>query len=82
MGSSRNWYDIGNEIRTAVQDSLRTGDFADLGDVISDTVSDVVDEAKRLVKTANDKSQDQQKTWQSKTTYQYTTNTTDRKSVV
>ena len=78
MGSSRNWYDIGNEIRTAVQDSLRTGDFADLGDVISDTVSDVVDEAKRLVKTANDKSQDQQKTWQSKTTYQYTTNTTKK----
>ena len=44
-----NWYDIGNEIRGAVQESIRNGDFSNLGNVISDTVNGVVDEAKRQV---------------------------------
>lgn len=50
MNRNSNWYDIGNEIRDAVLDSLQTGDFTRFGDVITDTVNDVVDEAKRQVK--------------------------------
>lgn len=50
MENNRNWYDIGNEIRGAVEDSLRTGDFSKIGNVVSDTVNGVVDEAKRQVK--------------------------------
>lgn len=50
MGQNSNWYDIGNEIRNAVEGSLRTGDFTKLGDVLTDTINDVVDEAKLQAK--------------------------------
>lgn len=49
MEGNRNWRDIGNEIRGAVEDSLRTGDFSRIGGVVSDTVNQVVNEAKRQV---------------------------------
>lgn len=40
--SDKNWSDIGNDIRSAVSDSLRTGDFSDLGAVIGEAASDVI----------------------------------------
>lgn len=42
-GSNKNWGDIGKDIRDAVSDSLRTGDFSDFGESISDAVADVID---------------------------------------
>ena len=42
-GSDKNWGDIGKDIRDAVSDSLRTGDFSDFGESISDAVADVID---------------------------------------
>ncbi len=41
--SNKDWSDIGKDIRSAVSDSLRTGDFSDFGDSISDAVSEVID---------------------------------------
>ncbi len=41
--SNKDWSDIGKDIRGAVSDSLRTGDFSDFGDSISDAVSDIID---------------------------------------
>ena len=53
MEDNRNWSDIGNEIRGAVEDSLRTGDFSRIGGVVADTVNQVVNEAKRQVSQKN-----------------------------
>ena len=44
-----NWNKIGNELRDAVTDSLQTGDFSQLGDVLSGTVNSAVAEAKRQI---------------------------------
>lgn len=41
MSANKSWSSIGEEIRGAVEDALRTGDFRDLGDVVTDTVKDV-----------------------------------------
>ncbi len=41
--SDKNWGDIGKDIRNAVSDSLRTGDFSDFGESIGDAISDVID---------------------------------------
>lgn len=41
MSANKSWSSIGEEIRDAVEDALRTGDFRDLGDVVTDTVKDV-----------------------------------------
>lgn len=52
--SINDWNEIGNEIRDAVQDSLRTGDFQQLGNVLSGTVNSAVTEAKRQIEQARD----------------------------
>lgn len=41
MSANKSWSSIGEEIRDAVEDALRTGNFTDLGDVVTDTVKDV-----------------------------------------
>lgn len=48
MGES-NWNKIGNELREAVEDSLNTGDFQQLGQVLTGTVSSALSEAKRQI---------------------------------
>lgn len=68
MDNNRNWYEIGNEIRDAVEKSIRTGDFSGFGNVLSDTVNEVVDEAKRQVKqTVNNSANRTNYTYTSKT---------------
>jgi hypothetical protein len=47
MDSNRNWNEIGNEIRNAVEQTIRTGDFSEFTSAVTDTVSGVVDEARR-----------------------------------
>lgn len=71
MESNRNWSDIGNEIRGAVEDSLRTGDFTRIGGVVSDTVNQVVNEAKRQVNQSMKGTSSGGAAWQ-KTSYQKT----------
>lgn len=41
MNANKSWSNIGEEIRGAVEDALRTGNFRDLGDVVTGTVKDV-----------------------------------------
>lgn len=41
MSEDKSWSNIGEEIRGAVEDALRTGNFRDLGDVVTGTVKDV-----------------------------------------
>ncbi|MGN0167771.1 MAG: 5-bromo-4-chloroindolyl phosphate hydrolysis family protein [Acetatifactor sp.] len=41
MSANKSWSSIGEEIRGAVEDALRTGDFRDLGDAVTGTVKDV-----------------------------------------
>lgn len=41
MNANKSWSSIGEEIRDAVESALRTGNFKDLGDVVTDTVKDV-----------------------------------------
>ena len=71
MEDNRNWSDIGNEIRGAVEDSLRTGDFTRIGGVVSDTVNQVVNEAKRQVNQSMKGTSSGGAAWQ-KTSYQKT----------
>lgn len=41
MSVDKSWSNIGNEIRDAVEDALKTGNFRDLGDTVTGTVKDV-----------------------------------------
>ncbi len=54
MSSSQNWNEMGNEIRQAVEESIRSCDFSNLGKVFSDTINSVVDEAKFQAKQVRD----------------------------
>lgn len=47
MAANQNWNIIGEQIRDAVQESLSTGDFKQLNDIIAGTVSSAVSEVKR-----------------------------------
>jgi hypothetical protein len=47
MDSNLNWNEIGNEIRDAVEATIRTGDFSGFTSAVTDTLSGVVDEARR-----------------------------------
>lgn len=40
-----NWSEIGNEVRSAISESLSTGDFSRLGNTITNTVSDALNSA-------------------------------------
>lgn len=42
MDNNRSWSSIGKEIRDAVSEALETGNFRDLGDVVTETVTDTV----------------------------------------
>ena len=42
MSDNRSWSDIGEELRDAVGDALRSGNFKDLSDVVMNTVTDTV----------------------------------------
>lgn len=47
--SVSDWNRIGNQLREAVEDSLNTGNFQQLGDALSDTVNSALAEAKKQV---------------------------------
>lgn len=70
MSSSQNWNEMGHEIRQAVEESIRSCDFSNLGKVFSDTINSVVDEAKFQAKQVRDSVNTQS------TRQQYTTRST------
>lgn len=49
MNTNKSWSSIGEEIRGAVEDALKTGDFTELGSAVSNTVRDVSDKVGQAV---------------------------------
>ena len=45
MSENRNWNGIGEELKNALSDALQSGDFKNLNDLVSQTVTDAIDEA-------------------------------------
>lgn len=46
MNENQKWKNLGEEIRNAVEDALRSGDFSGLDDVLSDTVAGTINSVK------------------------------------
>ena len=57
MNVNKSWNSIGEEIRCAVEDALRTGDFRDLGDTFSNTVKDVKVKVEKTVSNGKKETQ-------------------------
>lgn len=49
MNDNQSWNNFGEEIRYAVEDALKTGDFSQLNDVISGTVKDTLNNVKEKI---------------------------------
>lgn len=49
MNDSQNWNIVGEQMKSALSDALRTGDFTDLNDLVSQTVTDTLTEAGKHV---------------------------------
>lgn len=64
MSEEFKWDKIGNEIRSAVQNSLETGDFSQLGGTVAETVAGVVNEAKRQASAAQDTYVNTRRSWE------------------
>ena len=45
MNDSHNWNVVGEQMKNALSDALRTGDFANLNELVSQTVTDTLNEA-------------------------------------
>lgn len=45
MNDSQNWNVVGEKMKNALSDALRTGDFANLNELVSQTVTDTLNEA-------------------------------------
>lgn len=45
MNDSQNWNVVGEQIKGALSDALRTGDFTDLNELVSQTVTDTLNDA-------------------------------------
>ena len=45
MNNSQNWNAVGEQMKSALSDALRTGDFTDLNELVSQTVTDALSEA-------------------------------------
>lgn len=45
MNDSQNWNVVGEQMKSALSDALRTGDFAELNELVSQTVTDTLNEA-------------------------------------
>ncbi len=52
MGSQQNWNDVGRQIRDAVQGALVSGDFKEMNQIVSASVTRALSEAKRQVSEA------------------------------
>lgn len=73
MENNRDWSQLGNEMRRAVESSVRTGDFTDLRHIVSDTVNDAVSEARRQVALAKEKEKEKEQEYAQYKHYDYRT---------
>ncbi len=67
MNVNKSWNSIGEEIRCAVEDALRTGDFRDLGDTFSNTVKDVKVKVEKTVSNGKKETQNYTAKWEEAT---------------
>ena len=78
MSENRNWNDIGEELKNALSEALQSGDFKNLNDLVSQTVTDAIHESasipvwkqramewdrKRQAMQQKEKQQQQQRQW-------------------
>ena len=45
MSDSQNWNSVGEQIKNALSGALQTGDFTDLNELVSQTVTDTLNDA-------------------------------------
>lgn len=55
MSERQDFSDIGERIRSAIQDAVETGDFGQINDIVNDTVGGAMDEVRRQVNQAHDR---------------------------
>jgi len=55
MSSQQNWNNIGDQIRDALQESLASGDFRELNQVVTSTVNSALEEARRQMRQTSGK---------------------------
>lgn len=55
MGEKQDFSDIGDRIRSAIQDAVESGDFGQINDIVYDTVGGAMDEVRRQVNQAHDR---------------------------
>lgn len=84
MNDSQNWNAVGEQMKSALSEALRTGDFANLNDLVSQTVTDTLNEAgkhiaenffyqpekKETDQNCNNQTTAQQKSYDQKKNYQ------------
>lgn len=55
MSERQDFSDIGEKIRSAIQDAVETGDFGQINDIVNDTVGGAMDEVRRQVNQAHER---------------------------
>lgn len=55
MSEKRDFSEIGERIRNAVQDAVESGDFGQINDIVNDTVGGAMEEVRRQVNQAHDR---------------------------
>lgn len=55
MSERQDFTDIGERIRSAIQDAVETGDFGQINDIVNDTVGGAMEEVRRQVNQAHDR---------------------------
>ena len=53
MSDSRNWNGTGEQIKSALSEALQSGDFKNLNDLVSQTVTDAINAAGKHVSSGN-----------------------------
>ncbi len=67
MNTNKSWSNIGEEIREAVENALKTGDFTELGSAVSTTVKDVSDKVGQAVSDGKNTTHNYTKQWENVT---------------
>lgn len=55
MGEKQDYSEIGERIRSAIQDAVESGDFGQINDILNDTVGGAMEEVRRQVNQAHDR---------------------------
>lgn len=55
MGDKQDYSEIGDRIRSAIQDAVESGDFGQINDILNDTVGGAMEEVRRQVNQAHER---------------------------